>query len=319
MARLQPVKITRAARLGFAALAALILAGAGIYLWEQNRRSGGYQFGVHFPTAAGIGPGAQVFLSGSNIGTVSKIAILPDTSVEVIIDVVRGTPIPRTAKFSVQTTLTGSPSVAISVPALRAKQGVVPTPLPADQVWPKRVLPISEQPYGSAPLTLEIFMHDARALGNRASDVLSMARPYGKRLTNHLQNARANGTATVAVLRSTGPVLLATVQSTIIRAKANVSSAQAALRAHNQPKIAALASSFARSAADMQETSAALQRLKRDPQMRANIQAASAEIKTVTANLAKLSRDMATIAGNAQTKAELRDAGARFREILRKL
>ena len=309
MARRQGVRITRPARLGLIALIALIIVGAAIYTAVKVSRSNGYQFGVHFPAAAGIGPGAQVFLSGVSIGTVNKIVILPDTSVEFILNIVSGTPIPKNAKFSVQTSLTGSPSVMISVPARASAQ----------QAWPKRVLPVSEQPYGSPPLTLEIFMHDARALGNRANDVLTMARPYGKPLMAHLQRARVNGAATVTELRGTAPVLLASVQSTVTRAKANVQAAQEALRGRNQPKIAAIATSFQATIADMHETAAVLQRLRRDPSLQANVRAARAQVKTVTANLAGLSHDMEMISGNRQTKAELHDAGARFREILQKI
>ncbi|HEY9180572.1 MAG TPA: MlaD family protein [Candidatus Baltobacteraceae bacterium] len=302
-----------------AALAVLIIAGVSFYTVTKISRSNAYEFGVHFPTAAGIGPGGQVFLSGVSIGTVTAVDILPDTSVDVIINVVNGTDIPRTAKFSVQTSLTGSPGVAITVPKARAVANAVPAALPPDQVWPKRVLPVAEQPYGSPPLSLEIFMRSARTLGDRANSVLSEARPYGKQLAYHLQNARANGAATAAEMRGTAPALLSTVQSTIARAKRNVQSAQVALRERDQPKIDELARSFTGTVADMRRTAAALQQLKRDPRLRVNVQAASAQIKTVTANLAALSRDMQMIAGNPQTKAQLHDAAARFRDILHHL
>jgi hypothetical protein len=202
---------------------------------------------------------------------------------------------------------------------LRADQSGTPLPLPPDQVWPKRVLPVSEQPYGSPPLTLEIFMHDARSLGNRASGILAEAKPYGKRLMTHVQNARVNGAQTVAELRGTAPALLSTVQSTITRAKANVQAAQEALRAHNQQKIAQAAASFQSTIADIHGTAGALQQIKRDPRLQNNVRAASAQLKNVTQNMQSLAHDMEMISGNAQTKAQLRDAGIRLREILRKL
>lgn len=319
MAHRRGVRVTRPARLGLIALAVAIIVGAGIYTALKVSRSNGYQFGVHFPTAAGVSSGAQVYLSGVNIGNVAKIIILPDTSVDFIVNVFNGTDIPKSAKFTVLSSLTGSPSVAITVPGLRADQTGSPAPLPPDQVWPKRVLPVSEQPYGSPPLTLEIFMHDSRALGNRATAILAKAKPYGKPLMAHLQNARVNGAATVQELRGTAPALLATVQSTITRAKANVQSAQAALRAHNQQKITQLATSFQSTIADMHATAGALQQLKRDPRLQSNVRAASVEVKSVTANLAGLTHDMEMISGNSQTKAQLRDAGARLRSILKSL
>jgi hypothetical protein len=53
--------------------------------------------------------------------------------------------------------------------------------------------------------------------------------------------------------------------------------------------------------------------------MRSNVRAASAELRAVTGNMAKLSGDLQAITGNPQTKAQLRDAAARLRALLRKL
>lgn len=301
------------------ALAVVLVVAGGSYLGLRILRGQGYQFGVHFPTAAGVAPGAQVYLSGVEIGTVGKVIILPDTSVDFIINVVRDTDLPKSAKFSVQTSLTGSPSVAIVIPEVRAVPGAPVTPVPREVVWPKRVLPVSEQPTGSPPLTLEAVMRQSRSLGDRAYRMLAQARPYGKRLAFHLQNARANGGATVAILRGTGPELLSSVRSTIARAQANVQSAQHALRTRDQPEIAQLARSFQATVTDMKATAGTLQQLKRDPQMRRDLRAATAQLRAVTANLAGLSRDLGIISGNPQLKAELQDAGARFREILTRL
>lgn len=301
------------------ALIVILVLGGAVYLGMRISRGEGYQFGVHFPTAAGVAPGAQVYLSGVNIGSVAKVIILPDNSVDFIIHVFRDTDIPKTAKFGVLTSLTGSPSVAIAIPEVRAVQNAPVTPVPREAVWPRRVLPVSEQPQGSPPLTLEAFMRQSRTLGDRAYKMLAQARPYGKRLAFHLQNARANGSATVEVLRSTGPQLMGSVQSTIERAQANVQSAQRALRTRDQPEIAQLARSFQSTIVDMRATAGTLQQLKRDPRMRENVRAATAQLRTVTSNLAGLTRDMEAISGNPQTKAQLQDAGARLRDILRRL
>lgn len=310
MARMRAVRITRPARLGFAALVVIILAAIGIFLaLKFLRGAGGYQIGVRFPQAAGVAPGAQVFLNGVTIGGVSKVQILPDTRVELIINIYRDTSIPKTAKFSVQTALTGSPIVAISVP---------PSTSPTE-IWPKRVLPVEQQPAGTTPLSLEMFMRQSRSLGDRAYAVLAKARPYGKPLMTHLQHARENGEATMENLQSAPPTLMASLQSTVTKAKANVAQAQTALRDRDQPKLAAIAVAFERSAGDMEKTAASLKAIKRDPRLRANLRDASAQLRAVTGTMAQLSHDMEMISANPQTKAQLKDAGARLRALLHKL
>ncbi len=303
--------MTRPARLGLAALVLILLAGVGGYLTAKLvRGTGGYQIGVHFSQAAGVAPGAQVFFNGVVIGGVSKVKILPDTTVDFIINVFRDTDIPKTAKFSVQTSLTGSPSVAISVP---------PAPVASSDIWPKRVLPIEQQPAGTTPLSLEAFMSQSRSLGDRAYAMLAQARPYGGHLAYHLQHARAGGAATMDDLRSTLPAVMSNLQSTLARARANVQEAQTALKSLDRGRFASVARAFERSAADMQNTAAALNSIKRDPQIRSNVRDASAQLRSITANMAELSRDMQMISGNPQTKAQLQDASARLRSILQKI
>lgn len=310
MARSRAVRVTRPARLGFFALIVIMLAIAGILAARFVRGAGGYQIGVHFRQAAGVAPGAQVFLNGVVIGAVTKVKILPDTTVEFIISVFHDTPIPKTAKFTVQSALTGTQNVAITAPA----QTVA-----ANDVWPKRILPVGEQPVGTPPLSLEQFFAQSKALGDRENAVLSKARPYGKPLLQHLQSARLNGFATMQEMRSGLPSTMGTLQSTIAKAKANVQGAQTALREHDQPKLAGIAASFQRSAADMQKSTAALNSLKHDPAMRENVRAASAQLQAVMGNMVKLSGDLQAVAGSAQTKAELRDASARLRALLHKI
>lgn len=311
MARTKAVRVTRPARLGFAALVIAVLLAAGFYLTLKFvRGSGGYHIGVRFRQAASVAPGAQVYMNGVNVGGVSKVQILPDTTVDFIINIYRDTAIPKSAKFTVQTSLTGTPSVTITVP---------PGPVAASDVWPKRVLPLPQQPVGTLPLSLEDFMGQSRALGDRAQRVLAQARPYGGRLMNHLQNARANGAATMQDLHETLPAVMGSLETTIAKAKANVRDAQAVLRDGDQAKLRAIADAFERTTADMQKTSSSLEAIKRDPQLASNTRASFAQLHQAMANMAKLSRDMQTIGGNPQTKAELRDAGARLRALLHKI
>lgn len=313
------MRFTRPARLGLAALAFIIVAGVLISLVVSAvRGNGGYQMAVHYPTAAGLAPGTQVFLNGVTIGSVRKVEILPDTSVEVIADIFSDTGIPKNAKFSVRSSLTGSPTVSITLPVRRVEQNV-PTPVPSAEVWPKRVLPVSEQPVGSAPLSVEGVMAQSRLLGDRAQAALALARPYGKRLAYHLQNVRTNAGATSQELRTTLPAVMAGVQTTIAKAQAQMQDADSALRARDQPKIAAIAASFAKTSQDMQRSADALNSLERDPRLQSNLRSAAAQLRAASANMAQLSHDMDVITKNPQTKAQLRDAGARLHTILQQI
>jgi ABC-type transporter Mla subunit MlaD len=193
---------TRAARVGLAALVFVLLAAVGLFFIVKYTRGNGYQIGVHFTQAAGVSAGSQVFLNGVVIGGVTKVKILPDTTVDFIINVFHDTSIPKSAQFSVRASLTGMQAVIISVPPRRVA---------ASDIWPKRVLPIEEQPVGTPPITLENLMSQNESLANRSLRVLALARPYGKPLMQHLQDSRANGAATVQTLRGTLPSLMTSV------------------------------------------------------------------------------------------------------------
>lgn len=288
-----------------------IAAGISLYLGLHLLRAGGYRMAVHFPTASGIAPGALVYFNGVNVGTVQKVTILPDTTVDFTLAITREVDIPANAKYTVQSTFTGSPNVNISAP-IGASSHLA--------VEPKRVLPLPQQPVGTPPLTLQVVMRQGLAVGDRAQRILKTALPYGKRLRTHLDNARANGGAMMQQMRTSVPAVLATVKSTIARAQANAAKAQAALvHDRNHAEIGAIAASFKKSAADLHEAAAAVDSLKRDPAVRVNVRAASAQLRAVTANLSGLSRDLQTIAGNPQTKAELRDIRQRLNAILHSL
>jgi ABC-type transporter Mla subunit MlaD len=310
MARTQPVRVNRAARTGLAALVVIILAAVGVYYIVQQRGTGGYRMGVRFAQAEGISAGSEVFLNGVLVGTVRRVQILPDTSVEFILGIFHDTSIPKNAQFTVRSTLTGTPSLLIAVP---------PSTTAAHEVWPKRVLPPAEQPVGTPALTLETFMASNSGLTSRAQRVLALARPYGKPMIAHLERARANGAGTMQELHATLPSLMGTLQGTIAMAKANAQSAQTALRGRNQEKIASIAASFKQSAADLEKTSQSLTALKRDPQVRENARQASIQLRATASTMAKLSDDMRAISANPQTKAELRDASARLKALLHKI
>src|SRR5690348_9598147 len=125
--------MTRQAQVGaFAIVAMLLLFGIFYVVTNFGTRHTGYRIGVHFRSAAGVTPGAQVYFSGVDVGSVDEIELLPDNTVDVILAINRDINVPAESRFLIQAPLTGSPSVIIVPP--RAK--------PPLALLPRQVLPI---------------------------------------------------------------------------------------------------------------------------------------------------------------------------------
>ena len=68
--------MTRQAQVGaFAIVALLLLFGIFYVITDFGTRHTGYRVGVHFRSAAGLTPGALVYFSGVNVGSVDSIVL----------------------------------------------------------------------------------------------------------------------------------------------------------------------------------------------------------------------------------------------------
>ncbi len=100
--------MTRQAQVGaFAIVALLLLFGIFYVITDFGTRHTGYRVGVHFQSAAGVTPGALVYFSGVNVGSVDSIELLPDNTVDVILAINRDIDIPAASRFLIQAPLTG--------------------------------------------------------------------------------------------------------------------------------------------------------------------------------------------------------------------
>jgi ABC-type transporter Mla subunit MlaD len=295
------------ARTGLAALAyfgVIVVAAYVAYLYAHP--VGRYHFGVRFVGAAGLGAGAPVYVNGVSVGVVSRIHLLPDGSVDLILDLPRDHPLPADSQFSVQPTVAGSPTLAVTTGR-------------STTTWPERVLPPREQPVGATPLSIEDFLHSGLALGNRANRALDIIRPYRGKLKTRLIDTRANGAAIVTLMRGASPPLLASIRATLRGVKGNLIHAQSALAGSNRAAMAQAASSMKRSAADLQQTAADAKAIESDPKLRKDARAALADVRATAVNADAIVEEMKTVAGNSQTRAELNDASARLKALLKKL
>jgi phospholipid/cholesterol/gamma-HCH transport system substrate-binding protein len=310
----------RLALLGLFALTAMLLLAVGLYFMSSAAPGrGNYRMGVHFPSASGVAPGSQVYLSGVNIGTVSKVVILPDNSVDMILGIRSNTDIPRRSKFSIQSSLTGSPSIAIAPPRAPRTVSGSPTPLPRSEILEKRVMPIAQQPVGSVPASLEDFMRQGQALTNRTKAMFDELGAHRKPLLNALTGARTNGFAVRNDLYGTVAQLQGQMAVTLRKAQANMAEAQTVLRTRDQRKLAMLAASFQETARSAQTVQFSMRAALRSPQAKQNLRDAAARLRVAMSNMQTLSESLEGIASGAQTKAQLRDAGAQLRAVIQKL
>lgn len=318
-ARTKPTS-TRLALLGLFALTAMLLLAVGLYFMSSAAPGrGNYRMGVHFPSASGVAPGSQVYLSGVNIGTVSKVVILPDNSVDMILGIRSNTDIPRRSKFSIQSSLTGSPSIAIAPPRAPRNLSASPTPLPRTEILEKRMMPVSQQPVGSVPASLEDFMRQGQALTSRTKVMFGELGAHRKPLLNALTGARTNGFAVRNELYGTVTQLQGQMAVTMRKAQANMAEAATVLQTRDQRKLAALAASFQDTARSAQTVQESMRTALRSPAAKQNLREAAARLRVAMSNMQALSKSLESIAASSQTKAELRDAGAQLRAVIQKL
>lgn len=308
MARTRPRRISRPAIVGLVFLGIVVLVIIGAYLGVRFGAGGKtYRIAARFTTVSGLAPGAAVYFSGTKAGTVTRIQLLPDNSVDVIMRIASSTSIPKDSKFSIQTSFTGSPNVAIMPPKH-------PT-----ATLPRRVLPISEQPVGTVPLSIDQLMAEGKTVGGRAQRALQMARSRSGVMMGALGHSRENAGATMTEVKGVMPRAMAQMQGTIAQARANVAQAQRVLPTRDHAKIAAAAASLKASSAALNASATSLKSISRDPRARGNLHAMAANIKTATENMQSAVNAFKGVTGNAQTRAALRDASANLHAILAKL
>ena len=175
--------MTRQAQVGaFTILALLLLFGVFYVISDFGTRHTGYRVGVRFQSAAGVTPGAQVYFSGVDVGSVDSIKLLDDNTVDVILAVNHEIDIPSASKFLIQAPLTGSPVVVIIPPRQKP-----PVPL-----LPREVLPISEQPHGINGSSVADLLEQGQGELRRFDTVMALVEARTPKLLDTLQTTLNN-------------------------------------------------------------------------------------------------------------------------------
>jgi ABC-type transporter Mla subunit MlaD len=311
--------MTRQAQVGaFTIVALLLLFGIFYVITDFATRHTGYRVGVHFQSAAGVTPGALVYFSGVDVGSVDSIELLPDNTVDVILAINRDIDIPAESRFLIAAPLTGSPSVVI----------VPPRRKPPVALLPRQVLPIAQQPHGTNTATIGDLLQQGQNEIKRFDHVMALLEARTPRLLNTLQSTLSNANdltvSTKADLeRLSGEFLAlgANLNRSLSVAGANVDELSATLDSAattDSRKLGVLLDRFNSTALALDRSMTALQGLATDPRLKANILATAQNIAETTATIAAMTKDLRTVTGDPQTQAQLRNTIANLDAVMQK-
>ncbi len=312
--------MTRQAQVGaFTIVALLLLFGVFYVITDFGTRHTGYQIGVHFRSAAGLTPGALVYFSGVNAGSVEDIGLQPDNTVEVILAIKNDIDVPVDSKFLIQAPLTGSPNVII-VPPQHER--------PPFALLPRKVLPIEQQPQGANSATIADLLQQGQGEVKRFDVVMSQIEARTPKLLDTLQttlnNANDLTVTTKASLGQLSSELLAlgsTLQGDLSTAGTNVVQLTGTLNSSatvNSKKLGRLLDQLEATSVSLNKSMGAVEDLATDPQLKSNVLTTTQSIANATQTLAQMTQDLRTITGNAQTQAQLRDTIANLDATMQK-
>ncbi len=312
--------MTRQAQVGaFTIVALLLLFGVFYVITDFGTRHTGYQIGVHFRSAAGLTPGALVYFSGVDAGSVEDIRLLPDNTVEVILAVKNDYDIPVDSNFLIQAPLTGSPNVII-VPPTHER--------PPYALLPRQVLPIDQQPNGTNTATIADLLQQGQGEVKRFDVVMSQIEARTPKLLDTLQTTLNNANdltlTTKSSLSQLSAELLAlgsSLQSNLSVAGTNVVQLTGTLNSAatvNSKKLGNLLDQLEATSVALNKSMSALQDLATDPQFKSNVLTTTQSIADATQTLAQMTKDLRTITGNPQTQAQMRDTIANLDATMQK-
>ena len=289
--------------LGFIALFA-------VYFTLSNfaARVNGYNIGVRFDDAGGLTVGAAVYESGVQVGTVSKIQLQPDYSVDVIMTIFHKYNIPLASKFTLSAPLTGGSSIYVTAPKQAGNVAILPHYV---------IMPVSAQPHGENPPSLSDVLSEGQPALAKMNDLLADLSKREPKLLDHLQAAidNANSLAMTAngALREfadRGNTLLASMQTSLKAASGNIVDLTGQLddtMKRNGGRVDTLLTSLNSTASSLSAATASMAKLANNPQLRDDILKTTAQIAITMTNMSALSADLRHAAEDPATQGQLKD------------
>jgi phospholipid/cholesterol/gamma-HCH transport system substrate-binding protein len=301
--------MTRQAQVGaFAIVAVLLLFGIFYVITDFGTRHTGYRIGVHYKNAAGLTPGALVYFSGVNVGSVDSITLLPDNTVDVILAVRNDVDIPAASRFLIQAALTGSPNVVI-VPPAPAK--------PSEALLPRQVLPVERQPQGENAATIADLLQQGQGEIKRFDTVMAELQSRTPKLLDTLQSTLDHANA----LTTTANGSIQIVMDRFVAASANVAALSEALNdtvQSNSGKVSSLLDRLDATSLSLNRSMSSVESLATDPRIKNDLITTARSVADATQNLALLTKDLRTVTGDPQTQAQLRNTVANLDATMQK-
>lgn len=304
----------------FTLLGLAVIFGVFYVLSDFGTRARGYKVGVHFASAAGLRPGAIVYLSGVPVGTVDQTQLQPDYTVDVILAVNKAVDIPKSSKFIISAPLTGDPILLI-VPPRKPDASLA--------LLPKSVLPLSDQPQGTNPTSLEDLLEQGQGEIRKVDQLLETTARSMPQLLGTLQTTLGNAQQLTAKANTAFDAFTTGAKTSARRLQGtmdlvgtnfeDVSSTLDLTVKRNSRHVDALIASLTAASASLASTIDAVHSVAGDPRMHENIVATTQSLSNTTAALAGIANNLRTMTGDPQTQANLREAFAGINASTQKL
>lgn len=277
-------------------------------LTNLGAKVSGYEIGVHFTSAGGLTRGAVVTESGVQVGTVSRIRMLDDFTVDVILQISHWVDIPRDSRFVIASPLTGGASITIVPPRKRREELAM---------LPRYVLPVDQQPHGTNPISIQELMEQGSGELSKLNDLMNDLSKREPKLMDELQSAIGNANdlaisanRLMSNFAKHGDEMTTTLQRSLDSASANIVDLSAQLDQtvrRNGGRIDTLLASLNRTADSLSAATDQLQKLAQNPALHDDVLTTTHQMATTMTNIAALTADLRKAAENSQTQGQLRD------------
>lgn len=304
--------MSRQAVVGLFAIVAIALLFVIAYYLTTLGAKAGYQFAIHFDTAAGLQQNAPVMFSGLQVGTVDHVTLLPDNTVDVVVSMRQGLGIPLGSRYLIQAPVTGSPSLVIIPP----RGGAQPRP-----TYPPQILPIAQQPRGENPVTISDLIVQGQGEIRRLDTILGLLEKQEPQLYASLQTTLANANEMTQTMRSSIENISATLQSELGSAGANIASMAQTLNSTaklDAPKLDRMLGQMEQASVALNSSMHSVESLANDPHLKANVLATTQNIAQTTQTLKQLLGDLRGVTADPATQAHIRQTIANLDAVMQR-
>ncbi|HXW76865.1 MAG TPA: hypothetical protein VEJ20_05580, partial [Candidatus Eremiobacteraceae bacterium] len=252
--------------------------------------------------------GSTVLLSGVVIGEVTSVSLLPDDNVEVICTIAAGNPIYRHSVFAATSTLTGSTTLAITLPPHRSRGDILP----------QTVLPEDQQPWGTLPPTIadlvssgqEQLRSFSKTMKVVNAELPALARRFNL-VAEHTDLLVLHTDDTLTALGSELDETVAALDRTVSVSGRNLTQLTGnvnGLVTDNRSRLQLLIRNLSDTADNLNKTMAGVAAIASDPMLHASLVQTAQNMADATARLKAIAANIQSITGDPQTEAQLKSA-----------